>query len=238
MRTVFILGLLIAIAGAATYAIVFGPDLGISSVSTGPAPGTTKTAAEDKQASGIPGISGTCASLGAESSSCRQCLSMKLNDCYGPPRPPSLIPAFDCTTLPDEEIPGAVAKMEKAMAAFKARADAKWDKDTVVFQKIGVTGRCGDDQSYLRDRIKELDQTDLSDTKDALDRATSCLREKHKAAAKRMQSDSHPVLRERAWALGQGVIKMSELVGDLNTYAVTASQRLKDFRRHMAVCGG
>jgi hypothetical protein len=238
VRTTFILVLLVAVAGAATYAVVFGPDLGIPSISTGPAPGTTKAAAEDRQASAVPGISGSCASLGAESSSCKQCLSMKLNDCYGPPRPPSLIPTFDCATLADEEIPGAVAKMEKAMAALKARTDAKLDKDTVVFQKIGLTGRCGDDQSYLQDRIKELDQTDLTDTKDALDKAASCLREKHKVAAKRMQSDSHPVLRERAWALGQGAIKMSELVGELNTYAVKASQRLKDFRRHMAVCGG
>ena len=233
MRTALILGLLVAVAGAATYAIVFGPELGLT-INSDPVQGTTKAAAEEKP-SAIAGISGTCASasLGPDSSTCKQCLAMKLNDCYGPPRPPSPIPTFDCAALPEKELPAAVAKVKRAVEAIASKSDAKADKDTAVLNARS----CADDaQSYLRDRIKELSQADLKDTREELEKTATCLRAKHRVAAEKMREDT--IFYERADMLGNQAIEMAKLARDLDVFVTKAATRLGDMQRRISVCGG
>ncbi|MFZ1105370.1 MAG: hypothetical protein WAN86_21375 [Hyphomicrobiaceae bacterium] len=256
MRTAFILGLLIAVAGAATYAIVFGPELGIS-VSSGPAQGTTKAAAEAKsppsrvlaackniaapedagQEPPVQGITGACEKLGADSFSCKQCIAMNRRDCEGRPKSSSAFPTYDWTTIRERELPRAVGEVSKAVAALKARTDAKLERDKAAVQKIYDTGTCIDTQSYLRDRIKELEQPDLQSTKDTVERSALCLREKHRELTKLMLDDLNPILYERIRVLGDAAIEMANLARDLGTSAAKTSQKLSELRKHNARCG-
>src|SRR5262245_24319976 len=119
VRTALILGLLVAIASAVTYAIVFGPEHGLP-IPTGTVEGTTKAAAQGKsavvaacqstgspdtpEASGqetpLPGVTGSCERLGAGSETCKACLSMNRKDCGGRPNSSSAFPTYDWATIP------------------------------------------------------------------------------------------------------------------------------------------
>jgi hypothetical protein len=255
VRTALILGVLIAVAAAATYAIVFGPDLEIS-ISSGPVQGTAKAAAEEKAPASrvlaackhiaapedagreapVQGITGACEKLGAESFSCKQCISMNRKDCGGRSKSSGL-PAYDWATIRERELPRAVGDVSKAVAALKARTDAKLESDEAAVQKIYNTGSCTDTQSYLQDRIKELEQPLLQNTKDAVERSSLCLRQRHLELTKLMLDDLNPVLYERIRVLGDAAIEMAKLARDLSTSAAEASQKLNELRKHNARCG-
>jgi hypothetical protein len=260
VRTAFILGLLVAIAGAVTYAIVFGPEHGLSVPTGTVVEGTTKAAAQEKSApssvvtacqnigspdtpedSGqeppLPGVTGSCERLGAGSETCKACLSMHRKDCGGRTKSSSAFPTYDWATIPERELPRAVAEVSKAVAVVKARTDAKLEKDKAAVQKIYDTGTCSDTQSYLRERIKELEQPDLQTTKDTIERTAVCLREKHRVLTKLMLDDLNPVLYERIRVLGDAAIDMAILARDLGTSTAKASQKLTELRKHNARCG-
>jgi hypothetical protein len=260
VRTAFILALLIAVAGGVTYAIVFGPEHGLITRTGTVAEGHTKVVAQETQASGgvvaacqnigspdapedtgqeppLPGVTGSCDRLGAGSETCKACLSMNRKDCGGRPKSSSGFPSFDWATMPERELPRAVAEVSKAVTAVKARTDAKLEKDKVAVQKIYDTGSCGDSQPYLRERIKELEQPDLLTTKDTVEKTAVCLREKHRVLSKLMLDDLNPVLYERIRVLGDAAIDMANLARDLSTSTAKASQKLTDLRKHNARCG-
>jgi hypothetical protein len=259
VRTALILGLLVAIAGAVTYAIVFGPEHGLSLPSSRVGDRPEKAAPQDKatpssvvaacQSIGSPdpaedagqepplaGVTGACDRLGADSASCKACLSMNRKDCGGRTKSGAL-PVYDWGTIPERELPRAVAEVGKAVAAVKARTDARLEKDKAAVQKIYDTGSCSDIQSYLRDRIKELEQPDLQATKDTVERTAVCLREKHRVLSKLMLDDLNPVLYERIRVLGDAAIEMAILARDLSTTTAKASQKLTELRKHNARCG-
>jgi hypothetical protein len=260
VRTAFILGLLVAVASAATYAIVFGPEFGIS-IPTAPVQGTTKAAAEEKpppsrvlaackstaapeeagQEPPLIGITGACEKLGADSNSCKQCIAMNRKDCGGSqPKSSSTstFPTYDWATIRERELPRAVGDVKKAVTALKAKIDAKLEKDKAAVQKIYETGTCVDTQSYLRERIRELEQPDLQNNKDTVERTALCLREKHRELAKLMLDDLDPILYERIRVLGDAAIEMANLARDLGTSAAKASQKLGELRKRNARCGG
>jgi hypothetical protein len=256
VRTAFILGLLIAVAGVATYAIVFGPRLGIS-VSPGPVQGTTKAAAEEKpppsgvladcktiaapedtgQEAPVQGITGSCEKLGAESFSCKQCIAMNRKDCGGRHKSSNGFPVYDWTTVRERELPRAVGEVGKAVAALKAKTDSKLERDKAAVQKIYDIGNCIDTQSYLRDRIKELEQPGLQNAKDTVERSSRCLRAKHKELTKLMLEDLNPILYERIRLLGDAAIEMAKLSRDLDESTIKSAQQLTKLRKQNASCG-
>jgi hypothetical protein len=256
VRTAFILVLLVAVASAATYAIVFGPQLGIS-IPTSPVQGTTKAVAQEKPPTSgvlaacksvstheevsteapVPGITGACDRLGADSASCKQCLAMNRKDCGAQQRSSGAFPTYDWATIRELELPRAVKEVSKAVAALKARTEAKLERDKAAVQRIYDTGTCTETQSYLRDRIKELEQPDLQNTKDSVERTSLCLREKHRELTKLMLDDLNPVLYERIRVLGDAAIDMANLARDLSTSAAKASQKLSELRKHNTRCG-
>jgi hypothetical protein len=257
VRTALIVGLLVAVAGVATYAIVFGHELGVM-MPAAPVQGTTKAAAQEKPPTSgvlaacktinaaseeaapetpVPGITGACDRLGPDSASCKQCLAMSRKDCAAPPKSSSSFPTYDWATIRERELPRAVAEVSKAVAALKSRTDAKLERDKAAVQRIYDTGTCTETQSYLRDRIKELEQPDLQNAKDAVERTALCLREKHRELTKLMLDDLNPVLYERIRVLGDAAIDMASLARDLSTSAAKASQKLSELRKHNTRCG-
>src|SRR5262245_10408460 len=259
VRTVFILGLLVAIAGAVTYAIVFGPEHNLprgtaveestkAAAHEKPAPGGVVAACQNigspdtlddsGQEAALPGVTGSCERLGAGSETCKVCLSMNRKDCGGGrPKSSGGLPTYDWAAIPERELPRAVGEVSKAVAAVKARTDAKLERDKAAVQKIYDTGSCTETQSYLRDRIKELEQPDLQETRDTVERTAVCLREKHLVLSKLMLDDMNPVLYERIRVLGDAAIDMAALARDLSTSAARASQKLTELRKHNARCG-
>lgn len=258
VRTAIILGLLVAVAAVATYAMVFGPEGGIA-ISTSPVPGTTNAVAQEKppasgvlaacknlgapevvvsQETPVPGITGACDRLGPESASCKQCLAMNRKDCtVRSTSAPGAFPFYDWATIRERELPRAVAEVSKAVAHLKTTTEAKLERDKAAVQRIYDTGSCTETQSYLRDRITELEQLELPNTKDTVERTALCLRGKHRELTKLMLEDLNPVLYERIRVLGDAAIEMASLARELSTSAAKASQKLGELRKLNARCG-